>query len=172
MKDDKYCGDKLWRMKTRSWCLVWMKRGKAANSEITCSEQKARTVFFTVMLWMEIGRNVIYNKFVEDDVSQEGRWWEPGGVFLVMNENKTLCHKCNAKKGSQNLSEIKLKDVLRLWTWGAREEAGQWYFHDDREKEKMSRGKMKSPTLTMPLLSMWLKHGTGTLFIYFADEII
>jgi len=31
---------------------------------------------------------------------------------------------------------------------------------------------MKSPTLTMPLLSMWLKHGTGTLFIYFADEII
>lgn len=31
---------------------------------------------------------------------------------------------------------------------------------------------MKSPTLTVPLLSSWLKHGAGTLFIYFADEII
>lgn len=31
---------------------------------------------------------------------------------------------------------------------------------------------MKSPTMTMPLLSRWVKHGAGTLFIYFADEII
>lgn len=31
---------------------------------------------------------------------------------------------------------------------------------------------MKSPTLAVPLLSRWLKHGAGTLFIYFADEII
>lgn len=31
---------------------------------------------------------------------------------------------------------------------------------------------MKSLTLTVPLLSSWLKHGAGTLFIYFADEII
>lgn len=58
-----------------------MKRGKAVKSEITCSEQKANEVFFAVMLWMEIGSNVIFDEFVEDDVSQDRTWWEPGGVF-------------------------------------------------------------------------------------------